>query len=226
MHMDGLLLRLIPALLLLGYASLLDWRRREIDDPSWQGLAALGVLFGIHDLLRYGTPYLAQLALSLGVTALLVLPMHHLRLMGGGDAKILLALALLFPYYPQPVTTLFPVFTLSVFVNAVTLTLLLPLLFFIINLRHLREVRSLSELYALFLGYRRKASEVRHYEAVYGRGRSFRFLLTTDAELGRAEGDDEVWVTPAVPFVIPITAGVLLSAVYGDIVSMVILSIM
>ncbi|NOZ82474.1 MAG: hypothetical protein GXN98_01455, partial [Euryarchaeota archaeon] len=124
------------------------------------------------------------------------------------------------------VTTLFPVFALSVFVNAVAMTLLLPLLFFLINLRHLPRVRSLSELYALFLGYRRKASEIRHYEAVYGNGKSFRFLLTTDAELGKASGEGEVWVSPAVPFVIPITAGVLLSAVYGDIVSMVILHLM
>ncbi len=224
--MDTPVLKLTLAMLILGYASLLDWRRREIDDPSWLSLVALGMLFGLHDLHRYGTLYLLQLGISLAVTSLLVLPLHRLKLMGGGDAKILLGIAVLFPYYMKPVTTLFPVFTLSVFVNAIILTLLLPLLIFLKNLKHLRRVSSLSELYALFLGYPRKASEIRHYEAVYGDGRRFRFLLTTDAELGKATGEGEVWVSPAVPFVIPITLGVLLSAVYGDIVSMVILHLM
>ena len=217
-------IRLLLVLLVLFYASLLDWRYREINDASWVALIFIGVGFIAFDVAKVGSSLpLLYFLISVGITSALVLVLSYLGLMGGGDAKIFIGIAAAFPYYLREVTTVFPIFALSVFANAIAISLALPIYFFIRNLPHLKQVKNLREFYALFLGYRKKASDIKPYEAVYGNGKSFTFLLRTDAELGRAEGEGEVWVTPAVPFVIPITLGVLLSALYGDVVSAVIL---
>jgi|Deesub1362A_J573_1020465.scaffolds.fasta_scaffold02727_12 preflagellin peptidase FlaK len=218
------LIKLILALLVLFYASLLDWRYREINDASWLALVFMGIVFIAVDVARTGvTTPLLYFLISVGVTSALMLAFSYFNLLGGGDAKIFIGIASLFPYYHREVTTVFPIFALSVFANAITLSLALPVYFFLRNLPHLKRVRSAKEFYALFLGYKKNASEIKPYEAVYGNGKSFTFLLRTDAELGKAEGEGEVWVTPAVPFVIPITISVLLSALYGDIISAIIL---
>ncbi|NOZ58722.1 MAG: hypothetical protein GXO66_03990 [Euryarchaeota archaeon] len=216
--------KLALALILLIHASILDWRYREIRDSSWLALVALGVVFTLLESISTGSASPAvSLLISLAVTAALTLPLAYFGLMGGGDAVILIGIAAVFPEPPPGVVSLFPVFSLSVFTNAILLSLLLPIYFFLRNLPHLRRVRSPAELYALFLGYRKPASAIKPYEAVYGSGGEFRFLLRTDAELGKAEGEGEVWVTPAVPFVIPITIAFLLSALCGDVVSALIL---
>ncbi|WP_457555119.1 prepilin peptidase [Candidatus Pyrohabitans sp.] len=217
-------IKLTLALLLLLYASLLDWRYREINEASWLGLLLLGAVFALAEYTSSGSPSpILHLLISTGITAALIVPVAYLGLMGGGDAKILLGIAAVFPAPPADVVTLFPLFSLSVFANAIVLSLALPLFFFIKNLRHIKDVRSFSQLYALFLGYKKHSSEIKPYEAVYGDGRKFSFILRTDAELGKAEKEGEVWVTPAVPFVIPITLGVLMSALYGDLLSAVLL---
>jgi len=218
------LIKLILALLVLFYASLLDWRYREINDTSWLALVLMGIVFVGVDVVRTGdnTPLLYFL-ISVGVTSALMFALSYFNLLGGGDAKIFIGIAALFPYYHREVITVFPIFSLSVFANAIMLSLTLPVYFFLRNLPHLKQVKSARQFYALFLGYKKRASEIKPYEAVYGNGEKFKFLLRTDAELGKAEGEGEVWVTPAVPFVIPITIGVLLSALYGDVISALIL---
>ena len=218
-----LALKLALSLPLLLRACLLDWRTREIDNASWLSLVLLGAVFLLIDVAGKGVAPLLMALLSVAVTSAFMLLLYRLRLLAEGDAKLLIGISVLFPYYHREVVTVFPVFALSVFANAIMLTLVLPLLFFIRNLPHVRRVRSAKELYALFLGYKRKASEIKPYEAVYGDGERFTLLLGTDAELGRAEGEGEVWVTPAVPFVIPITVSVLLSAYFGDIASLAVL---
>jgi preflagellin peptidase FlaK len=217
------LLKLTLALLVLFYASLLDWRYREINDASWLALVLLGIAFLAADVAGAGYAPLLYFLISVGVTSVLMLTLAYFNLLGGGDAKILIGIAALFPYFEREVVTVFPIFSLSVFANAIALSLVLPLYFFLRNLPNLRQAKSAGEVYAMFLGYKKRASEIKPHEAVYGDGRRFSFLLRTDVELGRAEGEGEVWVTPAVPFVIPITIGVLLSALYGDVISALIL---
>lgn len=209
------ILKIFFTFLVLVYASALDWKYREIDDKSWLSLAALGVLFLLYDF------EVRNFLISVAAAAIFGLALCRLGLMGGGDAKILIGLGALFPVYPNTVT-LFPVFAISVFMNAVLLSAALPLFFFIYNLRRLKEVKSLRDFFVLFLGYKKDASQIKRYEAVV----ESIFLDVNKVQLGRKSSEGEVWVTPALPFLIPITFGFLTAIFFGDLVSFIILELM
>ncbi len=207
-----MILKILLAFLILAYASFLDWKYREIDDKSWLSLVALGFVFLFYD------PEVKSFLISAAATSIFGLALNRLGLMGGGDAKILVGIAFLFPVYPST-TTLFPIFAISVFMNAVLLSALLPLFFFIYNLKRLKEVKSLRDFFVLFTGYRKDASQIKRYEAVV----ESIFLNVNKVQLGRKSSDGEVWVTPALPFIVPITFGFLIAAFFGDLASFIIL---
>ena len=198
-------IKIILALVILIYASVLDWRRREIDDKSWMSLVALGLLFL---LLNPGDlrAFLVSLAVASALVALTYIP----GFLGGGDGKILLGLAMLFPYSPVYGT---PFFVPGVFFNAVLLSLPLPLLFFLRNLKNGGLKR--DDFIKMFLGYRVRADEVKDYEAVMEGGVLMDVRKTKLGEKGSP--GEMVWVTPAVPFVIPLTLGFVIAALYGDL---------
>ncbi len=218
-------LKITLALLILAYASLLDWRYREIDDKSWVSMVALGAAFTAYDYLAVKNLALLKFfALSLLASTLLALALYYTGLMGGGDGKILIGIAAMFPLFPSVTLSVFPLFVLSTFANAIFLSASLPLFFFLRNVKHLRSLRSKGEFAALFLGYKRHANEIKSYEiAMEENGRFKIFVNANKVELGRKpETEGEVWVTPALPFVIPITLGFILSLAYGDILSYII----
>ncbi len=208
------ILKIFFAFLVLVYASVLDWRYREIDDKSWLSLVALGIALLFYSL------EIENFLISVAATAIFGLALSHLGLMGGGDAKILVGIAFLFPVYPNA-ATLFPIFAISVFMNAVLLSALLPLFFFIYNLKHLKEVKSMHDFFILFLGYKKDASQIKSYEAVL----ESIFLNVNKVQLGKKNGGDEVWVTPALPFLIPITFGFLIAAFFGDLASFMVMEL-
>ncbi|MEE8403209.1 MAG: A24 family peptidase C-terminal domain-containing protein, partial [Candidatus Hydrothermarchaeaceae archaeon] len=140
-------------------------------------------------------------------------------IMGSGDCKILFGISAL---VPQPMHfSIFPIFSLGTFTNAIILSLAIPFLFFVYNIRRLKDVRSFREFAVLFLGYKRKGCDVRPYEAVIeSEGRIKLFLNTKNVELGKGLSTGrEVWVSPAIPFVVLITAGFLICALFGDFIS-------
>lgn len=197
-------LKIILALLILVYASRLDWRRREINDISWISLIVLGIIF-----LLLNPEQLRAFLISLSITLLLVAATYLPGLLGGGDGKILLGLAVMFPLSPVYNT---PFFSLGVFFNAVLIALPLPFFFFIRNL--LKEGVKKGEIIKMFLGYRVRADQVKNYEALMGD----RLLMDVrKTRLGeRGSPGEMVWVTPAIPFLIPLTLGFLIAALYGD----------
>lgn len=218
------LLRIALAFIVLIYASVLDWKYREIDDKSWLSLVALGIAFAGYDYFSLRDADVLKLfGLSLALSFIIAFSLSWLGLMATGDAFVLFGVGALFPYHIFETSSLFPLFVLSVFSNAVVLSAFLPLVFFLKNLGELREVRELKGFFALFIGYRRRASEVRRFESIFGAGGEFRFFQNANSmPLGKNEslsGDAMVWVTPALPFVIPITMGLALSLIWGDIIS-------
>jgi len=220
-------LRLLLTLALLLYASLLDWRRREIDDRSWMGLVGLGFAFFAYDLYTLRSWLLVKFfAISVGSALVLAVLLYYTGVMGGGDGRILIGLGAVYPLYPAETLSVFPVFVLSVFSNAVFLAALVPLGFFAMNIRRLKEVRSPREFLLLFLGYPKRAREVSEFEAVMGdEGRYSLFLDARTVQLGKKEDSDGlVWVSPAIPFLVFITLGFVLSYLGIDIFTRVLLN--
>ena len=154
---------------------------------------------------------------------------------GGADAKALIALAIMFPTYPQigplpliaiPFETaqfVLP-FPLLVLFNAAVLTLSVPVALLALNIAR-RQFR----FPAMAFGYVMPVAEARTryvwpMERVENGERKFSVFPgpseDTAADLDRlAElGAQEVWVTPKVPFLIPITASLAFSVVVGNII--------
>lgn len=152
---------------------------------------------------------------------------------GGADAKALIALSLMFPLYPMigqwplvPVTNelfmlIFP-FSLLVLFNAAILSLVVPLGLLLFNLAK-RDIH----FPAMFLGYKVSIHEAKKkfiwpMERVENGKLKLIYFPKEDEENSKileelsAFGALRIWVTPKVPFLLFITAGVLVSAVVGN----------
>jgi preflagellin peptidase FlaK len=212
-------MEIILGFLILVYASFLDLKHRAIDDKSWMSLVFFGIVFLAIDYSKGNTGILIPFAFSAGFTLAIVAVLYYFGIMGSGDCKILFGISAL---VPQPVHfSIFPIFSFGVFTNAVVISLAIPLLFFIYNLRRLKEVKTIRGFFVLFLGYKRKGNEIRPYEVAMETGEGIRMYLDIkNLELGeKLSTEQEVWVSPAIPFVVLITAGYLISALFGDFIS-------
>jgi preflagellin peptidase FlaK len=208
------MLRLVLTLAVLLYASLLDWRHREIDDRSWMALLALGFLFFLADFYRFQSGVILKyFVLSVFFSFFLASVLFYTGLMGGGDGKILIGIGAMYPFYPTQILSVFPLFVMSVFTNAILLAALVPFGLFVLNVKRLRDVKSARDFLVLFLGYQKRANEVSEFEAVIGqRGKYSLFIDTRTVELGKKRDSDEpVWVSPAIPFLIFITLAFILA---------------
>jgi len=222
-------IRLIIGVSILAYASYSDMKTRRAANILWIILAAIGlillliqfVLFGFENML-----YLIFVPIMIGLMYVL----FQMRLIfGGADAKALMSLAVLAPF--QPVIGEFPLLGISfmpfpwtIFSNAVIMFLIIPLSLFLVNL-----ARRHVEFPYMFLGYRmpvKKAKEkfVWPLEKRVDGKRKFTYMPThfdteDEWESFEHQGITEVWVTPKVPFMIPLLAGYICSFLIGDLLS-------
>jgi len=157
---------------------------------------------------------------------------------GGADAKALIALAVLFPFHPdiaslpllQTDTGLadvaFP-FSFIVLINAAIIVVFVPLAFIVRNV-----VSGDFRFPQAFVGYKMEVDRIAGtfvwlMERVEG-GRRVVYTrprrsedLAKEVELLRAAGASEVWVTPKIPFLIPITLSLILSAIVGNLLLLI-----
>ena len=163
---------------------------------------------------------------------------YRVRLLhGGSDAKGLIALGLLLPLYPdaspfpllvpdpifqQALRLIFP-FSLAIWVDAAILALGVPLVLLLVN-----AVRGDLAFPQALLGYRAPTNAFpRHawlMEKFDARGERILVLFpkrggdpAADLERLRAAGIDRVWVTPQIPFMVPLLGGFLLAVLVGNL---------
>lgn len=153
---------------------------------------------------------------------------------GGADAKALIALSIMFPLYPQigplPLITIpfetaqfvLP-FPLLVLFNAALLTLAVPVAMLLLNIsRHQFRFPAMLFGYVMPVAEARK-SYVWPMERIEEGDRRLSLFPgpseDTGADLDRLSeaGAEEIWVTPKVPFLIPITASLVFSVVVGNL---------
>lgn len=245
------ILRIVICSTILLYSCTTDWKSRRAPNQLWYILGAAGILLVCAQLLLIDFDLMLIMFLLIGVIFIYVFVYLLFRMgaFGGADAKALIAIAIMFPvppdvflsglYLPLSEAVRSPIFSLSVLGNAVVLTLIVPLCVLIYNL-----ITSASEIpsnpLGAFTGYRMKLTDIRgkhvrlmhRYEDIDGKlqrkavfsGRevddeTYRKLLKWNRE---GKLGDRVWVTPKLPFLIPITLGFLLAVIYGDILMQVI----
>ena len=193
-------------------------------------IAATAVLI----ILWHGEEYFQHLV-SVPVLMLAIIIMYMLDVIrGGADAKALIALSIMFPFYPtiwelpvivpgdETVKVFFP-FAFSVLVNAAVLVVFVPLMFLIRNMSR-RDIRFPQ----MALGYMIDAEDVgSRFVWLLERVVDGRHVLYSqpkrcedmEAELAKLKehGRSRVWVTPKIPFIIPISAGFVFTVVVGNI---------
>ncbi len=171
------------------------------------------------------------------VMILVCYALYHSRVIrGGADAKALVCISILMPLYPvlygmpligmeqrilDVTSILFP-FALLVLLNASILFLFSPLVFLLHNIRS----RSVEFPQCLF-GYRVDIRRVPRFTWLMERleGDEVRLSLFPKKSENKREvirqlrefGLEEVWVTPQIPFIVPLCLGFVISFVVGNV---------
>ena len=151
---------------------------------------------------------------------------------GGADVKAIMTLALLIPFAPSINPNLitafesrgFP-FPFVVFMNSLLVYLAIPLILFVLNIGR----RDISSPYLqMFVGIRMPISEARN-SFVWPLERVINGKKVLSAYVVRGEPEDKIWnsleeagidrpwVSLKVPYIIPLTIGMILSVLVGDL---------
>lgn len=222
------ILRLIIGVIILSYASFTDVKTRRASNYLWLIMGSIGGILLAIQYFTIGfedkTFYLIFIPIMIG----LVYVLFQMRLIfGGADAKALMALAILLPL--QPSINQFPIWgesfmpaPWSIFSNSIILFLFIPLSLIIFNLAK----RDIKFPY-MFLGYKMNVDIAREkfvwpLEKIVDGNRKFSYMpknfdVEEEIDEFKKYGFNEMWVTPKVPFMIPLLAGFICTFILGDI---------
>jgi len=228
--------RLVVGTIILLYASYTDIKTRRASNMLWILMGTIGAILLIAQYLTIGFTniyYLIFIPIMIGLVYLL----FQMRLIfGGADAKALMAIAILTPF--QPIIENLPFykgsvmpFSWTIFSNSIIIFLFVPLSLLFFNIAK----RNIKFPYVL-LGYKMSVEKAKEkfvwpLEKLVDGKRKFMYMpkdFDVDEELEEFEknGIKEIWVTPKIPFMIPLLGGLICSFVIGDILFYLINSIM
>jgi len=227
------LVRFIVGLGILSYASYTDIKIRKAYTILWWIMAIIGIILLI---IQYFTPssfggqilYLLFIPIIFGfMFVIYLLPINF----GGADIRAICALSILVPFTPS--ISIFPLypslmpFVWVIFVNALLFNLIVPLYLFVFNIFK----KDISFPYC-FLGYKTSIKKAKDkflwplQKIENGKSRIYLFNHSYDRkkefESLEKEGYDTIWVTPWVPFIIPLLAGYISAFIFGDILTYII----
>jgi preflagellin peptidase FlaK len=198
-------------------------------------ITAVAVLWYQGMVLEYSEDWIR--IIHIPIMLLLAYGFYIVRLLhGGADAKALMGLAVLVPFYPvlegvplienvEAMTLVFP-FAFVILLNSAIVTLCVPLGYAVYNLsRGDRDGR-------MFFGYRLKLNEVeKRFVWLMERvedGEVVTYLfpkrgmdkkdLRRQLKALRKAGLKRVWVTPKIPFMVPMFFGFFISFVIGNLI--------
>ena len=220
--------RLIVGIAILSYASYTDVKTRRASNMLWLIMGSLGAILLIIQYFTIGFGdniyYLAFIPIMIALMYVL----FQLRLIfGGADAKALMAIAIFVPL--EPVISQFPIWNGSfmpsswfIFSNSIIIFLFIPLSLIIFNIAK----RNVKFPYC-FLGYKMNIKKARDrfvwpLEKIANGKRKFVYMpkdFNVDRELNEFEKNkiNEIWVTPKIPFMIPLLVGFICAFFLGDI---------
>ena len=226
------------------YSCYSDIKTRRVTNRLWLVMLAGGVFFVLYDIMTKGTQYIMLLFLSASLIFVLVYILFQLGTFGGADAKSLIVISIILPSYPVfsafgfdfPLNKpLLDLFSFGILGNAVLLTVVVPLGLALYNTSRM-GLHIDNPLY-IFIGYKSRISDladkhiklIQSFEEENGLVK-FRFrrggveideTVISKLKVLSEKGiiNDEVWVTPGLPFMIPITLGFFVTVVYGDMIT-------
>lgn len=214
------IIKVLITLSILLKASIEDLKKREIDDRLWIFMITSAIFLNTVEYIFQPFDLIFAL-IQFGIVFFYANIMYYLLRFGGADCKAIICLSIMFPTYP----ILFPwivkgiVFTLSVLINSIIFAPIIALYFFIKN-----AIRgNFSKL--MFIGYKVNVDEIPKFHNLLQLVKDGRVVCTIrSVEFNEKIVDDlkrlgkkDVWVTPALPFIVFITFGFIVAIVFGDI---------
>jgi preflagellin peptidase FlaK len=226
------------------YSCYSDIKTRRVTNKLWVLMLAGGSFFVLYDIYREGLAYLPRLLISAGLIFVFVYILFQIGTFGGADAKSLIVISILLPAYPQiniygvnfPLNKplLIDFFSFGILGNAVLLTIVVPLGLAVYNMAKMGL--HIDKPAYIFIGYKAKITElpgrhiklIENFEEIDGTVKQ-RFarggIEINEQVISKLETlarrnliKDDVWVTPGLPFMIPITLGFFVAAFYGDLI--------
>jgi len=236
------------SIILLGYSAYSDLKTREVSNLVWAVYLPLALaLLSVRLILDPGL--ITLLVISIVAMACLSFLMFYLGLFGGADLKGFICLSIALPIYPfsPKLTSINPVFPLTILYTAYFLSLSVVFYVLIKNLSWRRknkglfkdfsETTSSKKIMVLLTGY--KASFAKLQEKVYlypmeeiskdnsALHRRLKLFVGAEADrdqLVRNLGEylsgnekEEVWVTPGIPLLLFAWIALILNAFAGDV---------
>ena len=221
MELDIFQIRILFALVMLGSATVIDIRKREISDLMW-------IIFGaISVILLFFEPDLTQALFGVGfslIVAPLVLVLWRFGLFGGADALGLIVLSALAPMATLSDSIVSP---FSIVVNSALLSITPMIVNFIHNsvlilrkndiFQGFDETKS-KKIFAMFLGYKSKNPKFCFsLERQVGKKKRLNISLH-HSDTAEYCTTPNTWVTPGLPFMIFIFGGFILQLLFGDVI--------
>lgn len=249
------ILKILFTMPFLLYSCYTDLQARRVSNQLWKYMLGSGSVFIIYEIFTGGIPYIKALLLSGIIVFVFVYILFQLGAFGGGDAKGLIVLSILFPLFPifQFSGEVYPLlgrpqiglFTFTVLGNALLLTILVPLGMFCYNLLHFSPEMLKKPLY-MFIGYRTEVSSLKNKEhlalleklEIDESGSVKKRLARTGLDFNankKPELEDymkkgmigkDIWVTPGLPFMLSITGGFVTAIVFGDLIFYIVMRLM
>jgi len=226
-------IRLVACSVMLIIASITDLRKREISDKVWMGFGGFGLLITAVELFA-DSINLLQYGIGIAITAPIAYAIYRTGLFGGADAKALVAIAVLLPFYDMP----FKIHGLTAFTvltNATILTFVHVIHNIIRNSIDLARGISLFEGFeesgarkalAFMMGFRSDAPKGYLFamESSEGGRRRFKFHPAQYNEYVVSDRKN-IWVTPALPFIVYMALGFAIMIILGDMLALVFVNI-
>ncbi len=227
------LVKFLVVLCFLIYASKLDLRDRIIPNRVWKYTLLIGFPFVVSEFYLRGFNGVDFAVVQLIAVVTVAYTLYRLNAFGGADAKAIMVLAVLFPFYPNfngfPILHNGFVFALSVLANSVICSPALILTIFIRNIFK-EGLKIRGNLLYYFIGYRVNAKEIPKFhnllEYFDENGRLIRVrrgiepndeILARLRHFAEKKNIEKIWVTPALPFLLFITVGYLIAFFIGDL---------
>jgi len=221
-------IRFIAGISILSYACYTDIKTRRAPNILWILLGGLGfILLGAEFFLTNRLATYTIYLIFIPIIIVIVYVFFQLRLIfGGADAKAIMAIAILVPF--QPLFFGFPLyyspmpFSWVIFSNSIVIFLFVPISLFVYNLTQ-KNIRFPH----CFLGYKMPLQQAKEkfvwpLEHIVDGHKQFSYVphaFESDEIYQDFEkiGLKNIWVTPKIPFMIPLLFGFICSFIIGDL---------
>lgn len=220
-------IRFIVGVIILSYASYTDIKTRRASDILWIIMTIIGMILLLIQYLTIGFENIMILIFIPIMIGFVYLLFQMRLLFGGADAKAIMAITILLPLQPNiydlPIwgQSFMPA-SWTVFVNSLIIFLFIPIFLLTYNLTQ----RNIKLPHAL-LGYKmklQKAKEKFVWPLEKIQDGKTKLIIRPKESDNKEEyfgfeklGIIEIWVTPKIPFMIPLLLGFISTFIFGDI---------